>query len=128
MTKSKGKGILVMIMLLAFVGQTVASTILPCQPTSQHSSMLMSEAHHSVPAQDVNDNPGIDSSAVKTETSDCCGNQGDGCTMNNCIATVMIPACNQDLISSISTGAPMYYPNSAQSQYPSSVYRPPISC
>jgi hypothetical protein len=114
--------LMVMLLLLAFVGQTMASTVMPYQMTTQSQSnhQMMSGMDHSAHTMDH------DANMVDTlQTSmDCC-DQDCSCVMGSC-TSVTLTAAPFAIEAKITTQKIVQYLHHLLAQSPTSLYRPPI--
>jgi len=111
-------------MLLAFVGQVTATTIVPCKMMTQsdNSGMDMAGMDHSAHQMtDKSENP---DNSHSDATPDCC-KTGTNCSMGSCLS--MLSAANDNITKPQTTAQKVFFPTLALiSQIPSSLYRPPI--
>lgn len=109
-----------MLLMLAFVGQAVASSVMSCldeASQSQHHEQVMDSS-----AKDHSHNASINS-ANDLDLPECCPDCG--CCLGGC-STAMLPASQQTFFSN-PTLLTDYYLNPAKNLLAVSLYRPPIS-
>ncbi len=135
LSRSKNKLLLIMLTLLAFMGQTMASSIMSYQmlmtsPQNtqfqksmqfQRNTSRMDRALHHISSASVGSNLSIDSA----DQSDCCAKTAT-CTVMGCSAVALTNLLenNHTLVSSGEKFSNTLF--SANSQYAPSLYRPPI--
>lgn len=115
-----------MVMLLVFVGQAMASAVMPCQMDMQNQS------HHMV-MDGLNDlepvlHHGVDSSDIASMTdSSGCIESDCYCPMGGCASTMLLTASHLTDASPSSSQKINHSLLLVINQIPSSLYRPPIS-
>lgn len=123
------KRVVAMLVLLVFAGQALALTIPPCRMAGGQSlAEPMAGGDTSVHAQHGHDHSKAAAvSSIEPEASDCCAEGHSGCSMSSCVSIAMMSAFQPVALPVISAQPPMHHPDPVQSQYPTSLYRPPIS-
>jgi hypothetical protein len=120
------KTLMVLLVCLTFVGQAMASTIMSYHMMSMK-GMSTQEQSQDMPMMDHSNHKMANGSSSDSETSedDCCV-QTCSCFTGGCssIATLMKDASSNPIID-LSSKIPSYL-SLAQSQQPTSLYRPPI--
>jgi len=122
---SKFKILMVLSTLLIFVGQSMASAVMSChmdtqnQPQNTATNMAAHSGHHMY--DDSNS-----TSESENISFECCG-QDCKCPISSCVS-VMLPAVSHQINDSLIPAQKINLSLvSIVSQYPSSLYRPPIS-
>ena len=124
---SKNRLLMAMVVLLVFVAQAVASTVVPCDMESSNmsASMDMAMMDHSGHAMD--DYAATPDSPTDTGSSDCCS-QDCTCSMIGCSA-IALPTegnCSATVVLSQPISASRL--SAFESQLQPTLYRPPIFC
>ena len=119
----KHKTLLIMLFLLTFVGQSMASSVMSYEMTAmklentQQSSMMSHSMH------DMDEISDLDYSAM---SDDCCSQSCD-CFVSGC-ATVALVSDILDQHAAINAATQFYLPSVfIYNQFPKSLYRPPIT-
>ena len=121
MKLTQNKIFVILLMLVAFIGQAVASTTMSCV----HESMDMSTMQHATMSETMMNHADMTTNSQQNNKMDCCQEQCK-CPMSGCVSIYLlvdtrfnsepIPEQKISQLSSIH-----------QSQTNSSLYRPPIS-
>lgn len=124
------KALIVLLICVAFIGQTMASTIMPYhmmsmmemngQEQSQNMPMLDHRSHNMAPEISA------DSYSSKKSMEDCCSKTCN-CFTGSCsnVAAFMKDTVGNEAITHLSSKI-LSYSSLALSQQPTSLYRPPI--
>ncbi|MBE7215178.1 CopL family metal-binding regulatory protein [Shewanella benthica] len=129
-----GKGIILMLMLLTFVGQAYASVIMPYSMSMGMSTSTMSQ--HSMSqdtmemSQDSMQDPdsahsGMSHTMTNDEQQDCCKSVCN-CAMGSCFSVALTMALPGLDITTHPLLKMSVFKMTTLNQYPSSLYRPPI--
>ena len=129
-----GKGIILMLMLLTFVGQAYASVIMPYSMSMGMSTSTMSK--HSMSqdtmemSQDSMQDPdsahsGMSHTMTNDEQQDCCKSVCN-CAMGSCFSVALTMALPGLDITTHPLLKMSVFKMTTLNQYPSSLYRPPI--
>ena len=116
----KGRVLIVVLVLLGFISQAMASAVIPLQMPMPHQAMTMMD--HSSHGMGTNiDAPDV----VSIATSDCC-KQDCYCPMMGCVSVILPTISHYDVVISLFQTS-IQPPSLAISQLPISLYRPPIT-
>ena len=121
--------LMVLLVCMAFVGQTMASTIMPYQMTGMNGTersqdmKMMDHSNHNMVSETSGSSDTYENSEESTE--DCC-TQTCSCFIGGCSSVaVFIKGAGNAPIVGLSSKI-LSYSNLALSQVPTSLYRPPI--
>lgn len=129
-----GKGIILMLMLLTFVGQAYASVIMPYSMSMGMSTSTMSQnsmsQHTMEMSQDSMQDPdsahsGMSHTMTNDEQQDCCKSVCN-CAMGSCFSVALTMALPGLDITTHPLLKMSVFKMTTLNQYPSSLYRPPI--
>jgi len=110
-------------MLLVFVGQVTASSVITCNMETQEQPASGMEMSAEMGGMD-HSNHAMRMGAGETDTADCC-DPGASCSMGSCLSidTLISQSLNKQQVNSQKVIQPVL---ALVSQSPSSLYRPPI--
>ncbi|PCI72971.1 MAG: hypothetical protein COB38_02140 [Gammaproteobacteria bacterium] len=100
-------------MLLVFIGQVTIASALPCKMDMSEDSVMMDHSSHMMTDQ-----------ADESSTDGCCA-KNSSCSMSGCIS-LALPALFQSVKVLFASEPIEPQPQQAVSQFPTSLYRPPI--
>jgi len=128
MKLAQNKILVILLMLVAFIGQAMASITVPCAHESMNTNMSMM-AHEDMSNMNHTDmmSDGTEQADNQTTTMDCCQEQCK-CPMNGCISISLFVNVNLGFnYGVIAQQKISQLPSLHQPQVNTSLYRPPIS-
>ncbi|SQH76490.1 conserved protein of unknown function [Shewanella benthica] len=124
-----GKGIILMLMLLTFVGQAYASVIMPYSMSMGMSTSTVSQHTMEMSTDSMQDSDsahsGMSHTMTNDEQQDCC-NSVCNCAMGSCFSVALTMAMPGLDITTYPLLKMSVLKMTTLNQYPSSLYRPPI--
>ncbi|WP_057833011.1 CopL family metal-binding regulatory protein [Colwellia sp. TT2012] len=116
------KALMVLLLCLTFIGQVMASTLMPYRMMNMNEVTMQGQSHDMAMMADNAEQMASDSA---TATNDCCTNDCE-CLIAGCSTFAALSQTSQTEFNMASASKIHSITTSALSQYLTSLYRPPI--